>query len=292
MKICADSFLPFLRYEHLFMLENENRYQDVISFESRLFYTVKGEGTIHVSDNIYHMKPHALLLFPPGSMYSINPSKEFPMWMYGVNFDLSQAQKNLTQPIEPLPKQEFIPGKDNTHIIQLPFLNEVTFLEDARFADLTLSNIHNEFMMKKRYFQQKINHMLAELIFDISRQISIEESCGKINLDLAQEILLFIQDNYNRPLTNKMISDAFHFHPNYLNHLMVQYTGRSLHNYLLMYRLSVALNLLQKTDRPISEISQSVGFPNANYFARYFKKTYGCTPRECRNYTPITPQKP
>ena len=54
-------------------------------------------------------------------------------------------------------------------------------------------------------------------------------------------------------------------------------------DYLTRVRLQYAANLLTKTNRRIEDIAVSSGFSNGNYFAKVFKKSLGCSPRDFRN---------
>jgi hypothetical protein len=59
-------------------------------------------------------------------------------------------------------------------------------------------------------------------------------------------------------------------------------TGRSALAYVNEYRIEKATVLLTKTDEPIGEIAESVGFDDLNYFSRVFKKVKKCSPGEYR----------
>ncbi|MFD2878355.1 helix-turn-helix transcriptional regulator [Paenibacillus rhizoplanae] len=52
--------------------------------------------------------------------------------------------------------------------------------------------------------------------------------------------------------------------------------------YLLRLRLDKAKELLQDGDRKISTIALSVGFRDAGYFTRVFKRETGLAPEEFR----------
>lgn len=52
--------------------------------------------------------------------------------------------------------------------------------------------------------------------------------------------------------------------------------------YILRRKMHRAKKLLKTTDLPISEISNSVGFLDYNYFSKVYKKTYGKSPRHYR----------
>ena len=59
-------------------------------------------------------------------------------------------------------------------------------------------------------------------------------------------------------------------------------TGKTVMQYLNEHRLHKAEVLLKTTDRSISDIALSVGFPDNCYFSRRFKQYFGCTPKETR----------
>lgn len=73
-----------------------------------------------------------------------------------------------------------------------------------------------------------------------------------------------------------------HYSAEYLNKIMKQYSGLSLNQYSLRYRLEMVEKKLIHADGSIEEISQQFGFTNRSYFYRVFHEKYGCTPKEYR----------
>ena len=53
---------------------------------------------------------------------------------------------------------------------------------------------------------------------------------------------------------------------------------------LTAYRIDRAVELLQQTDIPVREIAVRVGYTDANYFTKVFKRHLGVTPTEYRNH--------
>jgi AraC-like DNA-binding protein len=56
--------------------------------------------------------------------------------------------------------------------------------------------------------------------------------------------------------------------------------GLSATNFIRSQRLTMAADLLSKSDANISEIGYLVGFNDPSYFSKCFKETYRCTPTE------------
>lgn len=71
--------------------------------------------------------------------------------------------------------------------------------------------------------------------------------------------------------------------PNHLTRLFRMKIGLSVHNYLMLMRLSRAKQLLAETDLTVSRIAGDCGFDDPNYFARYFRKHAGRSPSAFRS---------
>ncbi|MCD8069479.1 MAG: helix-turn-helix transcriptional regulator, partial [Lachnospiraceae bacterium] len=58
--------------------------------------------------------------------------------------------------------------------------------------------------------------------------------------------------------------------------------GTSVVSYIQQVRITRAKNLLRFSEDPIEKIAEECGIPDANYFARVFKKVEGIAPGEYR----------
>ncbi len=64
--------------------------------------------------------------------------------------------------------------------------------------------------------------------------------------------------------------------------LVHRYTGKSPKEYMLHDALDTALALLRRTGLPVHEVAATVGFTNAFYFSRAFKRRFGMQPSKVR----------
>ncbi|MOA65622.1 Exoenzyme S synthesis regulatory protein ExsA [compost metagenome] len=53
-------------------------------------------------------------------------------------------------------------------------------------------------------------------------------------------------------------------------------------DYINSYRIRQAADLLQQSERKISDIAMEVGFDNVSYFIKVFRKAMKCSPSEFR----------
>ena len=56
-----------------------------------------------------------------------------------------------------------------------------------------------------------------------------------------------------------------------------------LHKYLLQIRIYKAIAFLEEGKFSVSQVAEMVGFEDNNYFARYFKKITGMSPKSFIN---------
>lgn len=88
----------------------------------------------------------------------------------------------------------------------------------------------------------------------------------------------YIESNYQNELSLRKISGALHVSPAYLSRRFRCLTGSTLTDYIIETRIRQAKKLLTHSDIPIQHISMNVGFENANYFSRVFKRQTGQSP--------------
>ncbi|MNC49464.1 HTH-type transcriptional regulator YesS [compost metagenome] len=83
-------------------------------------------------------------------------------------------------------------------------------------------------------------------------------------------------------LSLEYVARQFFFSPAYFSSFFKQHTSMTFTEYLLRLRMDKAKELLQDGDRKISAVALSVGFRDAGYFTRVFKRETGLSPEEFR----------
>lgn len=101
--------------------------------------------------------------------------------------------------------------------------------------------------------------------------------------DLTDRLRTYIENHYTEPLTVPMLCGMMYISKSKLYHLSVLAFGMGVTDYIRHKRIEKAKDLLLKTNRSVAQIGREVGFEDANYFTRIFKKEEGMTPKEYRN---------
>jgi len=82
--------------------------------------------------------------------------------------------------------------------------------------------------------------------------------------------------------TVSLLADQLNITSRYLTDLLKQETGKTALELIHLFLIGEAKNLLTEGELNISEISQLLGFENATYFSRLFKKEVGTAPNKFR----------
>lgn len=89
-----------------------------------------------------------------------------------------------------------------------------------------------------------------------------------------------IQHNYADSLTRDQLADIAGLSPWHYSRKFHEYTGMPPLHYLSAYRIYRAQEHLLTSTLRTREIAARVGFEDASYFSRRFKKRVGCSPRD------------
>jgi len=98
----------------------------------------------------------------------------------------------------------------------------------------------------------------------------------------VQDALFLIQTDLAGDLSLTALAKRLNLNRSYLSSLFCKEVGKTLSAYVLEKRILRAQHLLSSTPLSIQEIAWEVGIPDANYFARLFKRETGMTPKRCR----------
>lgn len=123
-------------------------------------------------------------------------------------------------------------------------------------------------------------HSYALLIFLVSN-FAAGEFVAKEGTE-AEQLLDYIDHNYQEELTLNRISADFHMTPQYFSKYFKANVGTTYYRYLSAIRLEHATEALLQSNSNLLHVALDSGFPNAESFYRYFQEAYEMTPQEYR----------
>ena len=258
-------------------------FKNIATVDSRLFYVLSGDGNVIIEDSSYPVKPHALILFPAGTVYAWHTDQAR---LICVNFDYTQSNSHLTQSFHPVSIDRF----DRQNILDKPYFEDEPlfqkplYIPDASFLESRIKALSENFYMESKYKTRILSLLLSEILFTIAEHVTARQEFSVGN-NLTKQIISYVQNNYNKEINNQTISEEFHYSAAYINRILKKQLGKTVHEFLLKYRLDMAKDVLKNSDLPISEVALSVGFGDVPHFIKTFKKEVGMTPFAYRKNT-------
>ena len=133
-------------------------------------------------------------------------------------------------------------------------------------------------MIQKPFYKETASAYLKLCLMEF-----INKNPDNKSSTLANDVMKYVYENYSSPdLTNNHIAEVFGYHPYYLNNIIKTETGKTLHQQIVDYRLSVATNYLVASEMDVNTISWKSGFGTVSYFIKTFKEKMGTTPHRYR----------
>ena len=142
---------------------------------------------------------------------------------------------------------------------------------------------YNEFLIIKSLFET--------LFFIFFHDNYYQKGISKPN-ERMHEIVKYINNNYQNPITIQKIAYDFGITKDHLCHIFPKYMGVTFVTYLNTVRIKAACDILKKEKDSILEISNKCGFSSSHYFCKVFKKEKGMTPREYRAQFKLVSSRP
>ncbi|MBC7327333.1 PocR ligand-binding domain-containing protein [bacterium] len=100
----------------------------------------------------------------------------------------------------------------------------------------------------------------------------------RLSQSVVERAKRFIMEHYQDELRLETVAKAVHLSPSYFSAIFKQTTGCSFAKYLTKIRIAKAKELLENSDKSITDIALEVGFNDPAYFAAVFRRDVGVSP--------------
>ncbi|MBT9395108.1 AraC family transcriptional regulator [Hymenobacter sp. NST-14] len=238
-----------------------------------LLYVRQGTGTHTIDFVTYPVQPGSLFFLAPGQMHSWDLSADctgyllfFEEAFYLHSYPASRLReypffKSLRAPLVQLPAQH----------PPFPSLLEQVLQESESYFDNRL---------------QVLRACLYVLLELAARYAQADDTPGGANPRQAQQLRAFetlLEQHFRAEKTVQAYAQWLNITPNHLNALCRQQRGHTASD-LIQRRVQVeAQRLLVHSEQPVKQIATDLGFRDASYFGRFFRKRTGITPEQFRD---------
>ena len=144
------------------------------------------------------------------------------------------------------------------------------------FVGALVQRMMREFRDKKSGYTELIRNSLSSLILCLVRNGNSFEGNGAEQL--TRTVKLYAEQNYKNDIRLSDIAKQLNFSLTYVSVTFKRESGMTFCDYLKKIRLERACRYLRTTDMTVSEIAELVGYSDAAFFFKIFKKELGVTP--------------
>lgn len=140
----------------------------------------------------------------------------------------------------------------------------------------------DRYNQQKLYFDSVASPIEYQILF--MNILSIISGCSSQPREktLAEEIYEYLLENYQEPFSLTGLSAQFSFHPAYITRCIKKKYQLTPLQLIVKIRMEEAKKLLETTKLHVNIIGQNVGYSDAAYFAKLFRKYTGMTALEYR----------
>ncbi|MFT6164298.1 MAG: AraC-like DNA-binding protein [Zhongshania aliphaticivorans] len=228
-----------------------------------LIYCIAGKGTLMCDDKHYRINSGDIILLPPDHPHAYKADGKDPWTIYWLHFDGNLADDfyqhiQLSSPcvnigVQPRVVRIF----DGLSELRRSAYQFAEFMQGGHQLQALLSYIALLVRQQRPQSGKALN-------WERLRATMQEHIHGQLNLDeLAAEVKL----------------SKYHFTKKFKAH-----TGQSPIQYFINMKIQRACYLLDSTSQSVKQVAAAVGYDDAYYFSRLFKKTIGLAPSDYRQH--------
>lgn len=240
-----------------------------------MVYVRRGQGDFTADDRVYRLGEGDIIFHKPMEFHKIS-ADEKGVEFYVCSFDLSGTLvyrlKDLVFSLDPMEKA-----------LMEELINWMVELDGGVFLDYEYRNCLP--MWQKEENSPKLYraiNMMETIIYSIlGRSRNNIESRETENTKLYTKVVGILEENIDSSIGIEEIADICMVSPSTVKNCFSRHAGCGVHKYFLKMKIRAAAKLLREGNS-VSEVSNTLGFNNPNYFTCVFKRETGRRPSDYR----------
>ncbi|MCI8387611.1 MAG: helix-turn-helix transcriptional regulator [Clostridiales bacterium] len=259
-----------------------------LSLTYKFLISLKGQFLIRYNGREELCQPGDLIYMPPRQEYE-TVFKPGVTEFLNLFFDFQPEQRQMDESGEPINNFFIMLNRDKldptkysktVYFTDVPAFNKSFVIHSMPDAEIKLREMYQLYNDSQRYSRMRLGARFVDFLLDVVDQFNIQnESPSRLK---AKSIVNYINENYNEGLTCRSVAEHFSYHPNYVNRIVRELTGISLHDYIVGIKIQHANRMLLETDMTITDIAYNLAFHDASHFSSVYYAHTGMKPSDRR----------
>ena len=225
-----------------------------------IYFMLEGKCTYIIDNKVYFVCAGDIVLIPDGVIHH-------------TKYDDIEHSRILINCAT-----EYIPESVTERILKNTYLYRNPFITDE--IRKLLSRIENEYNLQDGLADEIIACHTKSLFYLLARNADTCLPVGDSNR-VIEKAVAYIRANFAKNITLSSIARMFSVSPEHFSRMFKKETGLGFSKYLNSLRMQYAEQLLKNSDnKNITQIAESCGFEDSNYFSKKFKEIYGVSPKK------------
>lgn len=171
------------------------------------------------------------------------------------------------------------PVVDDNNVIAVIFLGNILTEDSSKKSDYVpdfADTIETD-------CPENVCKVMCEIISNHIKLLIEEYSGNKPETPIiVTNMINYLEDTLLSDVSVTEMAVTFNYSAKYMGKLFKKYTGKEIREYVNERRLARAKTLIANSNNTITEIAGMVGYNNATYFSKLFKKRYSVSPYDYR----------
>lgn len=165
---------------------------------------------------------------------------------------------------------------------ELKECSEIDF-EFTKISESLVGKFNNMYSCNIEEYEYNDEFDLSENIYKLENHYknALKKSNNRENV-FIEKINIYLAENINRKVTREEIAKKIFLDPYYFSRYFKKVTGYTFSEYSMEFKIKEAIKLM-RTEMPLREIAEKLGYNNYKYFVNHFKRVTTHGPSEYRN---------
>ena len=163
---------------------------------------------------------------------------------------------------------------------ELPQTENVFFTGVSPDYPWIYNQIIRELQLQRVHYDDVIKLFMHHIFLTIDRYIKESKQSKNETINDIERSVHYFNENFYKPISIEQYAHENLMSVNWFIHSFKEVMNVPPMQYILSLRIAAAKRYLEKSSKNISEIANIVGYENALYFSRLFKKHTGLSPSE------------